>query len=241
LNNNIYSLFFVSVLFQDLRDHIVQEHESTPRQRRLAQDMAFDLWREADLKPTFTFLLRPRMIQAGIGVKLICCLSGRPVPKVSWYKNGGLISESNSHYDATFINGVCTLQIPSCRHDDSGNYTCKAENPLGFDETTCMLVVEGRLSCLGILIYIFIQSRLNSSSMHIQEAIKNRKPKALLIELNEKRSVTPMPKQPRNEAPRFYRKIASYKSHAIGESTSLKCQFSGVPAPTAQWLKNGEV
>jgi hypothetical protein len=45
--------------------------------------MEFDLWREPDAKPVFTFMLRPRLIQEGIGVKLICCVSGKPPPKVN--------------------------------------------------------------------------------------------------------------------------------------------------------------
>lgn len=45
--------------------------------------MEFDLWAEPDSKPVFTFKLRPRLIQEGVGVKLICCVTGKPMPKVS--------------------------------------------------------------------------------------------------------------------------------------------------------------
>jgi hypothetical protein len=41
-----------------------------------------ELWREPDSKPTFSFMLRPRLIQEGVGVKLICCVNGKPQPKV---------------------------------------------------------------------------------------------------------------------------------------------------------------
>ncbi len=113
--------------------------------RRRAQDMEWDLWREADLKPVFTFLLRPRLIQTGIGVKLLCCLSGKPTPKVSWFKGGVEIDQRNPHYLISYNCGVCTLEIPSCLHDDCGSYTCKAENPLGMDQTSCVLSVEGKI------------------------------------------------------------------------------------------------
>jgi len=52
-------------------------------QRRPIQEMEFDLWSEPDSKPIFTFKLRPRLIQEGIGVKLICCVTGKPMPKVN--------------------------------------------------------------------------------------------------------------------------------------------------------------
>ena len=83
------------------------EEVTVVRRRRVAQDMMFDLWREADLKPVFTFLLRPRLIQAGLGVKLLCCLSGKPLPKVTWYKGGNLIEQSNSSHYQQSISKWC--------------------------------------------------------------------------------------------------------------------------------------
>jgi len=35
-----------------------------------------------DHSPAFTFPLRDRFIQQGVGVKLIACVSARPMPKV---------------------------------------------------------------------------------------------------------------------------------------------------------------
>jgi hypothetical protein len=46
--------------------------------------MEFDLWTEPDSKPIFTFKLRPRLIQEGNAVKLICCVTGKPMPKVNF-------------------------------------------------------------------------------------------------------------------------------------------------------------
>ncbi len=54
-------------------------------QRRPIQETEIDLWSEPDSKPIFTFKLRPRIIQEGIGVKLICCVTGKPMPKVNSY------------------------------------------------------------------------------------------------------------------------------------------------------------
>ena len=108
--------------------------------------MEFDLWREAQEKATFTFRLRPRLIQVGNSVKLLCCLSGKPAPKVQWFKGGNAISETDPHYNLEYSCGVCTLEIKSCSLADAGNYKCRAENPLGFDETLCHVNVEGFLN-----------------------------------------------------------------------------------------------
>lgn len=105
--------------------------------------MEFNLWKEPDEKATFTFKLRPRLIQVGIGVKLLCCLSGKPVPRVEWFKNSTPISENDPRYSIEHSCGVCTLEIASCTLADAGTYRCKAENPLGSDETACSIQIEG--------------------------------------------------------------------------------------------------
>jgi hypothetical protein len=51
--------------------------------RRRLHETEIDLWSEPDSKPIFTFMLRPRLIQEGIGCKLICCVGGKPPPKVN--------------------------------------------------------------------------------------------------------------------------------------------------------------
>lgn len=122
-----------------------KESESIKEQRekRAAQEMEFDLWREPDSKAVFTFKLRPRLIQVGIGCKLLCCVAGKPVPKVQWFKNSNPISDNDPHYQIDYGCNVCTLEISSCSLNDAGVYRCRAENPLGSDETQCNLNVEG--------------------------------------------------------------------------------------------------
>lgn len=44
----------------------------------------------------------------------------------------------------TYVHGVCTLEITSCETSDSGTYRCSAVNPLGTDETSCLVHVEGK-------------------------------------------------------------------------------------------------
>lgn len=116
--------------------------EDSTRQRRLIQDIDFDLWKEPDAKATFTFKLRPRLIQVGINCKLLCCVSGKPVPKIQWSKNGVAISDNDSRYTIESACNVCTLEISACTLADAGQYKCHAENALGADETICVLQVE---------------------------------------------------------------------------------------------------
>jgi serine/threonine protein kinase len=100
------------------------------------------LWEEPkDCAPHFTFLLRARFIQTGIGVKLLCCLNSKPWPEIRWFKDGKELNKYD--YTMTSADGVVILEILSCKVEDSGKYTCMASNHLGSAESTCTVVVEG--------------------------------------------------------------------------------------------------
>ncbi|OTF83012.1 twitchin-like protein, partial [Euroglyphus maynei] len=113
--------------------------ESEPRRRRQEPSRTW-LDEPSDSAPHFTFFLRTRIIQMGIGVRLLCCLTGKPWPQIRWLKDGRELSKSE--YTMKSADGVVTLDIVSCRMEDAGKYTCIASNPLGTAETSCAIVVE---------------------------------------------------------------------------------------------------
>ncbi|XP_018789320.1 PREDICTED: twitchin isoform X17 [Bactrocera latifrons] len=114
--------------------------ESTPVRRR--DPLPYTFWQEeSESAPSFTFLLRPRVMQARDTCKLLCCLSGKPVPTVKWYKDGRELSKYE--YSMSASDGVVTMEIIDCKPSDSGKYTCKATNCHGTDETECVVIVEG--------------------------------------------------------------------------------------------------
>ncbi|XP_023314705.1 twitchin isoform X11 [Trichogramma pretiosum] len=109
---------------------------------RRREPLPYHFWMETkESAPDFTFLLRPRVMQARDTCKLLCCLSGKPQPTVKWYKN----SKELSRFDYTMTNadGVVTLEIVDCKPEDSGKYSCVATNCHGTDETNCVVIVEG--------------------------------------------------------------------------------------------------
>lgn len=60
------------------RQHVSEE----PRRR---EPLPYTFWQEwSETAPSFTFQLRPRVMQARDTCKLLCCLSGKPTPTVKW-------------------------------------------------------------------------------------------------------------------------------------------------------------
>jgi len=97
---------------------------------------------EPDCAPMITFHLRPRIIQVGIGVKLLACIKGKPTPDIRWFKNGKELSKYD--YAMNHSAGVITLEIPSCTMEDAGKYSVIASNSLGEAESKAQVIVEGR-------------------------------------------------------------------------------------------------
>lgn len=99
---------------------------------------------EPDCAPSFNFRLRPRTIQANLGLKLLCCVKAKPAATVTWLKDGRELSKKD--YSLKSADGVLTLEIESCKPEDSGKYTCLVENSLGSDESVASVVVEPKRS-----------------------------------------------------------------------------------------------
>ncbi|XP_025833492.1 twitchin isoform X4 [Agrilus planipennis] len=121
---------------------VVPEYQPEAQPVRRRQPLPYNLWQEeSECAPSFTFLLRPRVMQERDTCKLLCCLSGKPVPTVKWYKDKRELSKYD--YSMTHSDGVVTMEISGCRPEDSGRYTCVATNCHGTDETSCVVIVEG--------------------------------------------------------------------------------------------------
>ncbi|KAJ8886799.1 hypothetical protein PR048_013011 [Dryococelus australis] len=120
----------------------VPQYKPEVQHVRRREPLAYTVWQEEkESAPSFTFLLRPRVMQYRQTCKLLCCLSGKPTPTVKWYKDKRELTKYD--YNMTHADGVVTMEIVDCKPEDSGKYSCVATNIHGTDETSCVVIVEG--------------------------------------------------------------------------------------------------
>lgn len=83
---------------------------------------------------------------------LECRIRGQPLPSITWYKNDKpvvLNERFQSHYLA---DGVCRLTIASPTSEDSGKYTCKAENSVWSDKIHHEVYFDGKIYVINFLL-----------------------------------------------------------------------------------------
>ncbi|KAG7324364.1 hypothetical protein KOW79_012380 [Hemibagrus wyckioides] len=98
---------------------------------------------QQEVKPAFILPLKDHSVHRGNDCTMSCAFLGSPMPRVSWYKGDMAISDSPRYWRSS-VDGVCTLTIPICTAQDSGEYTLVVENKLGKAKCKCNLVVFGK-------------------------------------------------------------------------------------------------
>lgn len=92
---------------------------------------------------SFTEPLQDIEARAGQSVTMYCQAAGIPSPMIRWLRNGLPVS-NNPRYvpDRNLNSGECSLTITECFPDDTGLFTCCAENPSGMATTEGRLIVH---------------------------------------------------------------------------------------------------
>lgn len=73
--------------------------------------------------------------------RLTCTVLGNPEPRVYWRKDGQELSPTSNKYQTRFDNGMAYFELNEARVEDSGVYTCVAENIHGSASTESTLKV----------------------------------------------------------------------------------------------------
>ncbi|KAL3997510.1 Immunoglobulin I-set domain family protein [Acanthocheilonema viteae] len=96
--------------------------------------------------PKFIETLQEISVQENETVQLSVTVAGKPIPEVVWLKDGVPVNIDNVHILAKKDEqGHNTLIIKEARLEDMGNYSCKAVNLAGTEETEAKLAVISEL------------------------------------------------------------------------------------------------
>nr|KAG5686118.1 hypothetical protein BaRGS_001183 [Batillaria attramentaria] len=91
--------------------------------------------------------IKNRRAAEGGRVKFRCKVSGKPRPYLLWYRNNDLINHIEERISITKYG----LQIDKVNQNDSGKYSCRAENKHGELWVNFTLDVESLISCADCL------------------------------------------------------------------------------------------
>ncbi|CAG9781712.1 unnamed protein product [Diatraea saccharalis] len=121
------------------------------------------------IPPTFTRSIRDTYHLAENELVLECRIRGQPLPTITWMKNDKPVS-SDDRFQAYYLaDGVCRLAISHPTPEDSGKYTCKAENSVWSDQITHVVNFTGKERRLSPNLTTVEKSR---QSRHIFESRK---------------------------------------------------------------------
>lgn len=155
---------------------------------------------------------RNSKLQEGTDAQFQVQLSGNPRPRVTWFKNGQRIVNSNKHNIIT-TNNQTILKIRNTQKSDSGHYTLLAENPNGCNVTSAYLAVESPQET-------YVQDQKSQCTFDTQQIETER------IEISEKAL-----------APQFV-KVCQDRDVTEEKMTRFDCRVTGNPYAEVTWFIN---
>ncbi|KAJ8962971.1 hypothetical protein NQ314_005688, partial [Rhamnusium bicolor] len=86
------------------------------------------------LPPVFTRPIRDQYRITNEELILECRIRCQPPPIIKWYKNGEELGTSVRYAQSYLADGICRLSVSNPDKNDSGKYTCRAENKSGTEQ-----------------------------------------------------------------------------------------------------------
>lgn len=137
-------------------------------------------------------------------------LSGNPRSRITWFKNGQRITESEK-YETNYTNNQASLRVKQAQSKDSGHYTVLAENPQGCVVSSAFLAIEPVNTQEGLI-------HESSFKQQVTETEQTDTGKTL--------------------APNFV-KVCGDRDVTEGKMTRFDCRVTGRPYPDVTWYING--
>ncbi|CAI2354591.1 unnamed protein product [Caenorhabditis sp. 36 PRJEB53466] len=167
------------------------------------------------VKPKFLEPLVNCSTCEGNEIVLECCVTGKPIPTITWYKDGLKLIIENRMLQYTDRKGVSRLNIMNVVMDDLGEYTCEAVNSLGKDFTHCTVKVVD----MGL-------AKTRLTPVRSRSRSRSRSPSVLGGDIQRPPVVT----RPLADA-----------TVTEGNRELLEVEVDGLPTPTIEWYHDGKL
>ncbi|XP_033210459.1 titin [Belonocnema kinseyi] len=146
-------------------------------------------------------------------------ISGNPKPRLTWFKNGQRISDSQ-RVETSYSNQQATLKVRVARPEDSGHYSLLVENPQGCTVSSAYLAIES-------------SDQVDQAYVPIQQS------RDVLKQTSQTETVTQESADSGKVlAPNFIRTCAD-RDVTEGKMTRFDCRVTGRPYPEVTWYING--
>lgn len=173
--------------------------------------------------PYFVTELEPLEASVGDSVSLQCQVAGTPEITVSWYK-GDTKLRPTPEYRTYFTNNVATLVFNKVNINDSGEYTCKAENSIGTASSKTVFRIQGDDFILQIKEFLlpYLHTWLYGETF---------------VSRTNASSITCLPAE-RQLPPSFARQLKDIEQ-TVGLPVTLTCRLNGSAPIQVSWYRDG--
>lgn len=204
----------------------------------------------ADLEPTFTRSLKDAYHANINEINLSCHVRGMPTPTITWVKDGVTLQPNEKYQQIENDDGTCELNVNDATNQDSGKYSCQAENRAGRAEITHLVQVQVQARSQRNSIptpprAASIQPPSTPNNEENKEGGKGRKRQTesqssgvdASAGLYERRREIPIPPDPKNQL--FFVAFLSDRTVSENGKTKLSCYAEG-PDPQVRWFKDDQ-
>ncbi|XP_024059815.1 titin isoform X2 [Terrapene carolina triunguis] len=203
------------------------------------EEMVVDIPESETVEAGFDLRLKNYRIFEGMTVTFHCKMTGYPLPKIAWYKDGKRIKHGERYHMEVLQDGSASLHLPVVLPEDEGIYTVFASNVKGNAICSAKLYIEpvAPVGAPGYMPAPDVMKRYRSLSPRSPSrsparSSPSRSPARRLDETDEGQLE-------RLYKPVFVLKPSSFKC-AEGQTARFDLKVVGRPMPETYWFHNGQ-